>query len=73
MDRLGSNHSVKTIRVLTSDEFDATFSFADDDGRPRPVRINPESQEEREKRLAKRKERTLKAFQKTYENRRKAS
>ncbi len=34
--------------------------------RPQPVRINPESEEERLQRLAKRKAATLKAFQATY-------
>ena len=68
--RRGNKDSVKTMRVLTGDEFDSTFSFADDEGHPEPVRINPESKEEREKRLATRKARTLKAFQRTYENRR---
>lgn len=38
------------------------------DNTPRPWRINPESDEEREKRLAKRKKLTLKAFQAAYEN-----
>ncbi len=66
----GRNDSVKTIRVLTSDDFVFDFNLADHDGRPRPVRINPESKEERGKRLATRKARTLKAFQTTYENRR---
>jgi hypothetical protein len=40
---------------------------------PQPMRINPESEEDREKRLAARKARTLKAFQMTYENRRRKS
>jgi hypothetical protein len=40
----------------------------------RPARLNPESPEEREKRLAARKALTLRAFRMTYENhRRKAS
>ena len=37
---------------------------------PGPVYLNPESPEEREKRLAARKALTLRAFQTTYENRR---
>jgi hypothetical protein len=37
---------------------------------PSPVHLNPESREEREKRLAARKALTLRAFQTTYENRR---
>ena len=46
--------------------------------RTQPVRINPETEEEREKRLANREARTLKAFRAAYEsthrlNRRKAS
>jgi len=42
---------------------------------PGPVRVNPESKEKREKRLAARKARTLRAFQMAYEDhhRRKAS
>lgn len=40
---------------------------------PQPVALNPESNEEREKRLAKRKAKTLKAFQLTYKNRREKS
>lgn len=36
----------------------------------RPARLNPESPEEREKRLAARKALTLRAFKMTYENRR---
>ena len=39
----------------------------------RPKEISHESPEERKERLAARKARTLKAFQTTYENRRKAS
>jgi len=38
--------------------------------RLRPSRLNPESSEEREKRLAARKALTLRAFHMTYENRR---
>jgi hypothetical protein len=68
--RRGNKDSVKTIRVPTGEEFDFVFSSADDGEHPEPVRINPESKEEREKRLATRKARTLKAFQTTYENRR---
>lgn len=37
---------------------------------PRPYRLNPESAEQREKRLAKRKALTLKAFGIAYENHR---
>lgn len=66
----GNNNSVRTIKVLTRDELDFVFSSADDGENPEPVRINPESKEGREKRLATRKARTLKAFQTTYENRR---
>ncbi len=36
----------------------------------RPYLLNPESSEERQKRLAKRKALTLRAFQKAYENHR---
>lgn len=47
----------------------------DSSGIAHPVQINPETSEEREKRLAARKARTLKAFQLAYKNRhqRKAS
>ena len=38
--------------------------------RPRPYKINPESKEEREKRLAKRKALTLRIFHAAYENHR---
>ena len=41
--------------------------------RPQPVRINPESEEDRAQRLAKRKAATLKAFQTTYQQRKKSS
>ena len=46
-----------------------------EESHPGPVRINPESKEKREKRLAARKARTLRAFQMAYEDhhRRKAS
>ena len=40
-----------------------------DKANPRPVRIKAESADAREKRLAARKARTLRAFQTTYENR----
>jgi hypothetical protein len=43
------------------------FSF---DEHPRPAPLNPESPEEREKRLSSRKALTLRAFRTTYENRR---
>ena len=46
---------------------DIGFDFSD---YPSPVYLNPETQEEREKRLAARKALTLRAFQTTYENRR---
>jgi len=46
---------------------DIGFDFSDC---PRPVYLNPEAPEEREKRLAARKALTLRAFQTTYENRR---
>ena len=63
--------SVKIVRVATGDEFDSIFELEEAGSRhPEPVRLNPESNEDREKRLAKRKARTVKAFQTTYENRR---
>lgn len=44
-------------------------SFKDDDDfGPHPIRRNPETAEEREKRLAARKALTLKAFRMAYEN-----
>jgi hypothetical protein len=46
---------------------DIGFDFSD---HPSPVHLNPETREEREKRLAARKALTLRAFQITYENRR---
>ena len=46
---------------------DIGFDFSD---YPGPVYLNPESPEEREKRLSARKALTLRAFQTTYENRR---
>ena len=47
--------SVKVVRVAPGDEFDSVFDLEDDGERhPEPVRINPESKEGREKRLAKR-------------------
>ncbi|MEK6289676.1 MAG: hypothetical protein AABO57_28505 [Acidobacteriota bacterium] len=39
-----------------------------EESHPGPVRINPESKEKREKRLAARKARTLRAFQMAYED-----
>jgi hypothetical protein len=46
---------------------DVGFSF---DDYPSPTYLNPESPEEREKRLLSRKALTLRAFRTTYENRR---
>jgi hypothetical protein len=60
---------MKSLKAKT-DEFDSNLALANGNGRPRPVRINRESKEKREKRLARRKARTLEAFQTTYENRR---
>jgi hypothetical protein len=69
--RRNNKGSVKIVRVATGDEFDSIFDLEEDGVRhPEPVRINPESKEDREKRLARRKARTIKAFQTTYENRR---
>ena len=58
---------MKSVKAL-SDESD--LSLSKENGRPRPLSINPEPEKQREKRLAKRKARTLNAFQTTYENRR---
>jgi len=55
---------------------DTTFEIDSTEAtHPHPVRLNPESEEEREKRLAKRKALTLRIFQSAYENhhKRKAS
>ena len=72
--RRGNNHSDDATEARTVTEVDSSVSRARDNGNPGAKGINPESKEEREKRLAARKARTLKAFQTTYENRhRKAS
>jgi hypothetical protein len=49
------------------------FAEEADSVSPQPVALNPESKEERQKRLAKRKAKTLKAFQLTYKSRREKS
>ncbi len=51
------------IAIVLSDDRVLTVSET-----PRPYRLNPESIEEREKRLAKRKALTLKAFNLAYKN-----
>ncbi len=53
----------ENVAVVFSDSL--TF---DQSNLPRPVRINPETAEEREKRLAKRKTLTLRVFRSAYEN-----
>lgn len=59
------------VSILTGDEFDVVRNLAADEKHPaQPMRINAESKEARAKRLAARKARTLKAFQTTFENRR---
>jgi len=62
--------------TLTGDQQDLLADTQNGgESHPGPVRINPESKEKREKRLAARKARTLRAFQMAYEDhhRRKAS
>ena len=53
----------------------AALELVSDRQPPRPKHLNPETEEERKKRLAKRKAMTIKAFQMAYEDhrRRKAS
>jgi hypothetical protein len=65
----GSNGAgISRVHVGREDELpELEFVF---DETPRPALINPESSEEREKRLAARKALTLRAFRMTYENRR---
>ena len=64
------NGSGRIVRTSTSYEFDVARNLAADEKHSaQPMRINEESKEEREKRLALRKARTLKAFQTTFENR----
>jgi hypothetical protein len=64
----GSNgRSIMHFHGSGEDELpDIGFSFED---HPGPIYPNPESPEEREKRLSTRKALTLRAFQTTYENR----
>jgi hypothetical protein len=67
-------HGDKNIGIMLSGEQDGVLPLAYTD-LPQPLYLNPESAEEREKRLAKRKARTLRIFRTAYENnhRRKAS
>jgi hypothetical protein len=58
-----------TVVVAAGDE-EELLTVLGSTRHPRPAYINPESPEDRERRLAARKERTIKAFQMTYENRR---
>lgn len=58
----------RTTAVVFADEIRIVAS-----DRPGPYRINPETEEQREKRLAKRKALTLKAFQGAYQARKKRS
>jgi len=71
-----ANGSGRLAVTLTGDQRDLPADTEYGEGsHPGPVRINPESKEKREKRLAARKARTLRAFQMAYEDhhRRKAS
>jgi len=74
--RSRANGSGRLAVTLTSDQRDL-LADSENGGEfhPGPVRISPESKEKREKRLAARKARTLRAFQMAYEDhhRRKAS
>lgn len=70
------NGSGRLAVTLTGDQKDLLVDTGyGEASHPGPVRINPESKEKREKRLAARKARTLRAFQMAYEDhhRRKAS
>ena len=73
--RPGANGSGLLAVTLTDDQKDLLGDTGyGEESVPGPVRINPESKEKREKRLAARKARTLRAFQMAYEDhRRKAS
>ena len=74
--RQRANGSGRLAVTLTGDQQDLlTDTEYGQEFHPGPVRINPESKEKREKRLAARKARTLRAFQMAYEDhhRRKAS
>lgn len=66
------NNNGSMLTASDEDTIEINFTEAT---HPKPVRLNPESEEEREKRLAKRKALTLRIFQAAYENhhKRKAS
>lgn len=66
------NNNGSRLTAVDEDKIEIDFTQAT---HPKPVRLNPESEEEREKRLAKRKALTLRIFQAAYENhhKRKAS
>ena len=66
--RLDPSHNGKSVPLTDAGDTDLSFESARR-SRPGPRYIKGESPEAREKRLAARKARTLKAFQKTYENR----
>lgn len=57
----------KNIGIMLSDEEDDMLPIDHTDF-PQPIQLNPESAEEREARLAKRKARTLHIFRIAYEN-----
>jgi hypothetical protein len=64
-----ANGSGRLAVTLTGDQRDLLADAGySEESHPRPVRINPESKEKREKRLAARKARTLRAFQMAYED-----
>jgi RIO-like serine/threonine protein kinase len=60
-------HSDENFGIMLSDEGDNMLEIDYTDF-PQPIYLNPESAEEREKRLAKRKARTLRIFRTAYEN-----
>lgn len=71
-----ANGSGRLAVTLAGDQKDLLADAGcGEESHPGPVSINPESKEKREKRLAARKARTLRAFQMAYEDhhRRKAS
>lgn len=60
-------HGNENIGIMLSDEEDNMLKIDYTDF-PQPIHLNPESAEEREKRLARRKARTLRIFRTAYEN-----
>lgn len=75
--KLARFHEVENTSRVWSGEDDDMLAMDDGEAsQPQPRHLNPETPEEREKRLAERKALTLRIFQSAYENhrqRRKAS